>query len=149
MNNLIQNLKKVFIFRLLNEDELSRLADMVKEAAHPKGSVIFSEQDEGDAMFVIKDGLVRISVKREAEDVELTTLMPGDFFGEIALFEKVPRTATAKAVDNTVLYVIHRDDFSGLISNSPYTAIKILFRIIQDMGKRIRISNISNYRRSA
>ena len=140
----ITELKRIFIFQLLNEDEMAQVADILRPVKYPAGAKIFSQKDEGDRMYVITQGLVRITIKDNEEDAELATLMPGDFFGEIALFEKVPRTATVTALDESSLLMIHRDDFARLISKSPYTVIKILFRIIQSMGQRLRVSNVTN-----
>jgi CRP-like cAMP-binding protein len=88
-------------------------------------------------MFIIKNGSVKVSLA----DKEVLSIESGGFFGEIALFDRVPRTATVEAREDSTFWEIQRDDFAKLISKFPYVGIKIMFRIIQDMSKRLQRMN--------
>ena len=86
------------LFRNLSAAELSALGRIAREAAFPAGELIFKEGDAGDGIYLVKDGLVEISasVAAGAERV-IAQVEAGEFFGEMAVLELKPRSATARA----------------------------------------------------
>ncbi|MCP4652293.1 MAG: cyclic nucleotide-binding domain-containing protein [Candidatus Omnitrophica bacterium] len=140
----LERLKGVFLFKFLTEDELDNVASICKEKRFSAGDVIFSENETSNGMFLIDSGTVRITRKVKTETREVIALYSGDFFGEIALFDRVPRTASAVAVEECLLFEIIRDDFGALVSEHPRLGVKVLYKVIQDMSKRIRRMNIEN-----
>jgi CRP/FNR family transcriptional regulator, cyclic AMP receptor protein len=98
------------------------------------GQVIFREGDKGRIMYVIREGVVRIS--KSVLDVEKTLdrLRKGDFFGEMALIEGLPRSATATAVTETKLQVIDEDGFTSLLGSGGPMAL----RILRELSARLR-----------
>jgi uncharacterized membrane protein len=101
----------------------------------PKGSVIFSFGDPGDAMFVLKSGEVEVSFKNKTgEKVVLERPEAGDFFGEISLLDEGPRTATATAVTDVEAIEIDRDDLDELFKLKPAAAMDLLAAT----GRRLR-----------
>ena len=93
-----QSLARVSLFRRLESEELERLAEKVEQVTYPAGETIFNENDKGDALYVVDDGSVRIWVLDEdAEPVTLAELKPGDFFGELAVLDRGPRSSNATA----------------------------------------------------
>ncbi len=130
----ITNLGNLFLFQLLDNDELQKLLPFFSEKRFGKGVIIFSENDEGDSMYIIKTGIVRITKKGK----EIALLNSGDFFGEIALFEYVRRTATASAVEEVELLEIKRASFNELFQAQPVICAKILYQMMCEMTRRLR-----------
>jgi CRP-like cAMP-binding protein len=91
-----------------------------------KGHVLFHEGDEGDEMFIIQSG--RVAIKKKVHDGEalLATLEKGDFFGEMALLERLPRSASAEMVDDGDLIVISNEIFGDMIKANPEIAVRML-----------------------
>ncbi len=89
------------------------------------GKAIISQGEAGHSMYFIVRGVVRISLEDAGKERDLTTMMAGDFFGEIALLENCTRTATCRAVIPCVLYELTRKDFETIIATYPsiYDAI--------------------------
>jgi len=102
------------------------------------GEVIFNECDVGKEMFIIQSGKVKVTKKimRETEEMETTLaiLKKGDFFGEMALFEDRPRSATVMAMGKTRVLVIDKERLKSLIRENPDFALKML----KEMSHRIR-----------
>jgi CRP-like cAMP-binding protein len=90
------------------------------------GEIIFDEGDKGDVMYVIQSGKVRISIKSASGDIPISTLQSGDIFGEMALFEKLPRSATALAEGDTRILSVDKKKLFSTISKDPTVVLKIL-----------------------
>lgn len=144
MADFIEGLSDMPLFKLLTPAEMQLAAEIMKEQRFRRGENVFNENQDGNAMYLINSGTVKVTKICQGKDLEIITLYAGDFFGEIALFDRVPRTGTAHVLEDAVLIVISRDDFAGLISRKPYVGIKILYRIIQDMAKRLQRMNVQN-----
>jgi CRP/FNR family cyclic AMP-dependent transcriptional regulator len=100
----------------------------------PKGTVIFSEGEQGHEMYIIHEGKVKITKKIRAMETILAELDKGDFFGEMAILEKEPRSATATAATDVRLLVIDEKTFESTIRTNPDVAI----RIMSKMAERLR-----------
>ena len=90
------------------------------------GSRIFSEGDTGNEMYVILSGKVRILISSGEHLLTLAKLKKGDFFGEMALLEQLPRSASAEAVNDVELIALGADDFKFLVQQHPEIAMKVL-----------------------
>jgi CRP-like cAMP-binding protein len=104
----------------------------------PKGSLIFRQGDEGDHMFLIADGRVRLFLESEGQQKDVGVLGPGDFFGELSLMRDAPRSATAEAMEDTTLLPISRDVFAMLVQDD----IDTVFRMMRNLGERLARTNI-------
>jgi CRP-like cAMP-binding protein len=133
----LENLKAVSILQLLAVEELKEFSEIMRHRKYLAGQKIFAQGESGDSMFIVKNGSVKVSLA----DKEVFLIASGGFFGEIALFDRTPRTASVEAIEDSTLWEINRDDFAGLISKFPYVGIKVMFRIIQDMSKRLQRMN--------
>lgn len=135
----IQFLRRVPIFGALNEDCLQRVASIMVEKSYSRKSIVFHEGDHGDTLYIIKGGRVKIAkVAIDGREKTLTILQPGDFFGEMAIFDNMPRSATAEAIDSDVrLFGLNKKDFERLIHEYPSIAL----RIMKDLTRRIRQIN--------
>ncbi len=107
---------------------------MHEEKKFADGEVIFREGDPGNVMYFISSGQVRITKKMGSLESQLGILKEGEFFGEIALFENVPRNATATSIGETTVVVADREALSQMIKERPDVALAI----IQKMCARVR-----------
>ena len=123
------------LFRGLPRETLARIASLATRRAYEKDAVIFMRGDPGDSLCGVATGRVRISSSgRGGKEVFLNIMEPGDAFGEIALLDGSPRTATATAMARTELIVIPREAFSALVQSQPQLAA----HLIQLLCKRVR-----------
>ena len=91
-----------------------------------KGHVVFHEGDEGDEMYVIQSGKVAIRKRLKEGETTLAVLEKGDFFGEMAILERMPRSASAEVVESGDLIVISSEVFGDMIKSNPEIAVRML-----------------------
>src|SRR4051812_45939776 len=116
--------------------ELHALEAEGSERNFPAGRVIFSAGDVGDGFYVIESGQVRISaVGVQNETRTLAMIGPGDFFGEMAVFDDAPRSATATAETSTRTFFLGRDKLLELLRHQPQLALKIIRVVSTRMRK--------------
>lgn len=111
-------LASVPIFAPLPGGSLEHVAGRLVPLRLEPGTVIVREGDAGDRFYIVAEGEIEVS----QDDVAITKLGPGGYFGEIALLRDVPRTATVTARTNTVLYALDRDDFLAAVTGHPQSA---------------------------
>ena len=112
--------------------EKSPFAKFLKR--YPKGTVLFHEGDEGEDMYIIQSGKVAIKKRVPHGETTLAILEKGDFFGEMALLERMPRSAGAEMVEDGDLIVIGSDVFGDMIKANP----EIAFRMMRKYSIRLR-----------
>jgi CRP-like cAMP-binding protein len=103
----------------------------------PAGREIFKEGDEGDRMYIIQSGTVRISKAIDGKQHVLADLGKGDFFGEMAIVSQIQRTATASAVDEVQLLAFDRQGFQAMIEKNA----KIAMNVIDKLCRRLEQAN--------
>jgi CRP-like cAMP-binding protein len=91
-----------------------------------KGTVLFHEGDEGDDMYIIQNGRVAIKKRVPHGETTLAVLEKGDFFGEMAILERMPRSASAEVVEDSDLIVIQSELFGDMIKSNPEIAVRML-----------------------
>lgn len=135
-------LKKVVLFQDLPDDSLATLAPLLIVKKFSAGTVIFHELDDSDALYIVEQGSVVVS-KHVSGDVDmvLTRFTPGDFFGEMGLFDNAPRSATANVETDSLLWQLERSVFHDIFSHHPEMAAKICYRLVTIFIERLRITN--------
>lgn len=109
-------LSGTLLFSQLTEAEVRAVAEAMEFFAVKRGAVIIRERDQGDLMFVIHHGRVEVQKEDEAGTLRgVAQLGRGDVFGEIALLQKIPRTSSVVALDNTEVFALKRADFDRLL----------------------------------
>ncbi len=93
---------------------------------HSKGTVLFNEGDEGEDMYIIRSGKVAIRKRVPHGDIVVALLEKGDFFGEMAMLEHIPRTAGAEMVEDGDLIVINSEIFGDMVKSNPEIAVRML-----------------------
>jgi CRP-like cAMP-binding protein len=123
------------LFRGLPQKTIDRVAALATRRSYDEGAIIFMRGDPGDSLCGVVTGRVRISASRAGgKEVFLNIMEPGDAFGEIALLDGSPRTATATAMARTELTIIPRDAFFALLR----TEAQLAEHLIQLLCKRVR-----------
>ena len=131
-------LESIDLFRNLGSDELQALHFIAQERHFAAGCEIFHEDDPGDGVYFVKDGLVEISSLVSAGPRRvLSQLGPGEIFGEMAMIEHRPRSATATAVKDTDVYFLPRGEMLSFVQRSPALA----FGLLQHISHRLREFN--------
>jgi len=122
--------KRIPMFSDLDIEELFELKDISSEREYKNGEEIITEGESGNEAFIIADGMVEILKDSKI----ITTLEKGDYFGEMAIIENEPRSATAISKGNSLLLVLDGDSFRKMIvSNS-----NISFNLVKVLSNRIR-----------
>jgi CRP/FNR family transcriptional regulator, cyclic AMP receptor protein len=139
-----QHLALVPLFRQLDEHDLAKLAEEVDQVFFKSGEAIFHEYDQGNALYLVESGAVRIWVHDDdVQEVTLSELKPGDFFGELSVLDKGERSANATAMTDSTLHRLRRDDFHQFMLKHPHVAIDLICEI----GARLRQTNMLVSRR--
>jgi CRP/FNR family transcriptional regulator len=123
------------LFARFDDSRLESLATMMRARRYRNSETIFHQDDPGEALHVVVSGAVKI-VLPSAEDEEpaiIATLRPGDFFGELALFDDAPRSATAIALGPTETLVLRREAFLELIDSDPSTRHALLSSLADEI----------------
>jgi transcriptional regulator with GAF, ATPase, and Fis domain len=113
----------------MNEGELGKV--------YSDGEIIFKEGDVGEGMYVIQSGKINITKKATSGELVIATLQSGEIFGEMALFDRLPRSATAKALGDARVLSIDKKKLFSTISKDPTLA----FKILESMSQKIRRLN--------
>lgn len=124
------HLKELSLFEDLTARQLMDLAQMVKESVLEAGTVVVQQGEYDDCLYLVVEGVVHI----KREETMLAELGPGDFFGEIALFEGVARSADAVTRSRARLLGLERADLMALIEDEPGIAVGLL----QTLSRRVR-----------
>jgi CRP-like cAMP-binding protein len=134
-------LREVRLFKDIADPELSALGETMEERVLRRGQVLLREGDAGEEMFVVRQGSLVISkaVTGRVEQV-LARIGPGDFFGEMSLFDHAPRSATIQADSDARLLTLDREALRRLIELSPRAAAAFFHALVQVLIERLRAS---------
>lgn len=127
-------LARIPLFSSLGAEDLAHVAAIARVRRLDKGERVFELGEPGRSLFLITEGFVQIHQPHRETHFELAQLGPGDFFGEMALLNDAPRSATAQAIEPAEVLVLEKADFHALIVEKPGVAPKLL----EAMADRIR-----------
>lgn len=132
-------LQKIPLFELLDAEETRALAEQLDQESVFAGKVIFNQGDEGGKMYVVQSGKVEIFLMDDnKERVVLSTIESGGIFGELSLLDNDPRSAGAKALEDTFLFVVDRHDLEMLFKTHYHAALDIMTML----SRRIRDADV-------
>ncbi len=135
-------LSTVPVFDTLTRRQKYQLYSIIHVRHFNAGEVIFRQDDPGVGLYIIRDG--GVDVYNEYSDMtrhKITELTQGDFFGEIALMNNCPRSATVIATQNTVLFGLFRTDFLNLLDSDPKLGVRVVYRLAKILAERLRQIN--------
>jgi CRP/FNR family cyclic AMP-dependent transcriptional regulator len=114
-------LRRCGLFGGADDDAIATLVRVLRVRRFRRGETIFHQGDPGDALFVVDQGSVKVVLPSDegAEPAIVAILGPGEFFGELAILDGAPHSATIVAVEPTETLVLHRDAFLSLIDSDP------------------------------
>jgi CRP/FNR family transcriptional regulator, cyclic AMP receptor protein len=132
-------LRTIALFQLLDDEEAAALAEQLEHQQYLAGQLIIAAGDEGGKMYVVQSGKVELFVKDKNNDyVCLGFVEAGELFGELSLLDNQKRSASAKAVENTSVFVVDRNDLLMLVKAHPAAALDMMGML----GKRIREADL-------
>ncbi|MFN0118368.1 MAG: Crp/Fnr family transcriptional regulator [Elusimicrobiota bacterium] len=136
-------LRSIPLFHGFSSRELSRLIVAFQKRNYAVGEVVFSEGQSGKAVFLLKSGAVELHRKTtDGNKQVLAIAQPGQMFGEMALLEQVPRSATATVIKNGEIYFLYTSAMEDLIHRYPTLGIKLLKNIAAFLSSLIRRANL-------
>ncbi|MBN2341337.1 MAG: Stp1/IreP family PP2C-type Ser/Thr phosphatase [Deltaproteobacteria bacterium] len=133
----IETIKRMPIFKYLSYNELIQVMNITQVKAVAAGEAIVKEGDEGEELYIVLEGSVRV----HKGEVDIVSLPAGAHFGEMALIDKAPRSADVSAESAGKLLSIARDDFFQIIKSEPRMANKLLWSFLQELSTRLRTTN--------
>jgi CRP-like cAMP-binding protein len=133
----IAQIRRLQLFATLRPRELRVIDGLLHEREYLQNEVIFDEGEEGQALYVVLRGRVLICKQGQAEIQRIAEIPPGALFGELALLDGVPRTAQARAIEDSAIAALSRADFNGLIDTHAGIASKIAVQLARDLGQKL------------
>jgi signal-transduction protein with cAMP-binding, CBS, and nucleotidyltransferase domain len=138
----VEMLSKISLFSALQPSYLRRIANLGIEEDYPLNALIFKEGAQGDKMYLILSGAVRISrVVPGMGEEALAVLRAGTHFGEMALIDDFPRSADARAHEACRLFVVRKEDMEDLLFVDRDLAYDLLWSFVRTLSSRLRETN--------
>jgi CRP/FNR family transcriptional regulator, cyclic AMP receptor protein len=131
----IQTLKAVPFFTQLNEHELDVVRSVASERSYAKTAVVLTEGEMGDSLYMIQSGKVKVVIgDEEGREIILKILGPGDFFGEMSMIDKEPRSASVTTLEPATFLVLTHAAFERCVEQAP----RIAKVVMQILAQRVR-----------
>jgi CRP-like cAMP-binding protein len=133
---------RIPLFRVFKTDELIIISEFMNPIKASKGKILFQEGDKGDYICFVIDGRFDVMKRTMTENkIILNTLSRGRSFGEMAIIEDSPRSATVKARTKASLITLTRKDFDLIMEDHPKIGVKILKGICLLLNKKLRTTS--------
>ena len=137
MMDLIIALKRIPLFSSVHGEGLKRVAETIREMKLPAGELVFAEHDLGDEMYIVHSGRVLIFNETGSGENVLNSVRSGGYFGEMAIIDEQPRSASARSTEDSVLLVLHKNDFNIAVHDYP----EIAFEVMKEFIRRLRVAD--------
>jgi CRP-like cAMP-binding protein len=125
-----------------SDEDLSTLAGYCEIRAMDEGTTVFIENMPGESLFLVKKGTIRISrMFAEGDEKTLVVLGPEDIFGEMAVIDGLPRSATARVAEKAELISIKKKDLERFCQDDAALALKLVTNIVRVFSRRVREAN--------
>ena len=134
-------LRRLKVLADMTDDQLDRFCQFMEVLRLPQRATIVKQGDRGDAMYLVVQGELRVSMKVAGIETVLAILQPGDFFGDISLFDHGPRSADVIADTSTVVLKLSASAFAAMAKEAPDLATPFLLAIGRTLTSRIRVAN--------
>jgi CRP-like cAMP-binding protein len=131
-------LRRVKILGGLSDDQLERFAQAMEMQRIPQWSEVVKQGQRGDTMYFILEGELRVRLVQAGRETILSTLGPGDFFGELSLFDQGPRSADVVANADSTVLTMSATTFARIARETPDVATPFLLAAIRTLAARIR-----------
>ncbi|MBN2736101.1 MAG: GGDEF domain-containing protein [Spirochaetales bacterium] len=139
MNKLIPFLRNINALASLKDNELEIFLEKLVREDFAQGTDVFHQGDEGKELFLIMSGKIGSYIDLpNKKQKEICAFTSGNFFGEMAIFDKAPRSATCKALEDSSLLKMNEDDFFSLMEAHPDISIKTMYKMLNTISQRLR-----------
>ena len=139
---LVDLLDGLPIFEGLSRTQLKTVSRVLHERAYGEGEMVFNEREPGAGLYIIKSGRVAVTKHIEGgEPMLLAEFVAGNFFGELALIDEIPRSATATVVESGTLLAFPTPDLDRLVARQPQLAVLILKNLARLVARRLLQAN--------
>ena len=138
--------QRVQIFSGLDPDEMTRIAAYARSLRKARGEFIYMPGDRADHVYILRHGRVKLSVLSESgKEIAIDVIQPGEIFGEFALVDESLRSNMAQALDDVVVWVFSKHDFTRLLASQPKLALSYI-RLVGDRRRRMekKLSDITS-----
>jgi CRP-like cAMP-binding protein len=139
LDPILKSILNVPIFKDLSEKELNEVLKLIHERNYKKDEHVFKKMAPSEGMYVIVSG--EVEILDPDTETSFASLKNNDFFGELALLDEKPRSASAIAKSPSTLIGFFRTDLLTLMKRSPELGNKILFNLSRILGERLRKTN--------
>jgi CRP/FNR family transcriptional regulator len=134
----IDVVRKAPLFAALDDEAAAALMESMTTSHLDRGNILFREGDQGDRLYVIGEGKIKLGLtSADGRENVLAILGPGEMFGELSLFDPIPRTATATAIAETQLLALGHEDLDSFLLGHPAVAANLLTAL----ARRLRRAN--------
>jgi CRP/FNR family cyclic AMP-dependent transcriptional regulator len=133
-------LGSVPLFAGLSQKQLGKLLVKLFEKEYSVGETVFLQGDPGKALFIVLSGKILIMRSRNAAEEQVAALDRGSYFGELALIDDQPRSASARAGEPSVLLILYKSDFDDLIEGHRAIAIKVMANLLKALAGYVRVA---------
>ena len=128
-------LSKIDLFADMPEEDLQAVSNLAATRTYPKNTIIISEGDDSDSLYCVLSGKVKVYLSDDdGREIIINILGEGEYFGELALLDDAPRSASVMTLEETKLAVISKSAFENCLSKNPQLAL----HIIRELSKRMR-----------
>ncbi len=136
-----EQLQQLALFMEFTKAEMETLIELADPIIFKPGSVVVQQDETGDALYIVVSGDASVTHKRDGRELTLATLGPGDFFGELALVDDGPRSATVTAASQCIMLKVPHAVVRALADVYPHAAFKLLMAIAKVLVARMRKGN--------
>jgi len=146
----LEALRSVPLFASLDDEAARELRSLLSDKTVPQNTRLFRQGDEGDGMYLIESGRVRISIRdHDEEELVLAELAQGDFFGEMSIIDGRQRSADANVIEDARLAILSRNAFLSFVRSNPDVALEMLSALTDRLRRtdellRSRVSRNAN-----
>ena len=138
--------RRVQIFSGLGAEEMARIATHARSLRKERGEFIYMPGDRAELVYILKRGRVKLSVLAETgKEIAIDIIQPGEIFGEFALVDESPRSNMAQALDDVLMWVFSKHDFTQLLTTQPKLAMSYI-KLVGDRRRRMekKLSDITS-----
>ena len=140
----IKFLTSIPLFKNIKRKDLLYILENIYEKKYIKDEVLFLEGDIGRALFIVYSGTIGLYKKNGSENVLFSQIHSGDFIGEMALLEELPRTLTAIAMEESHVFMLYKTNIENMIYTKPKIAARINYNLAKILSARLRNTIVKN-----
>ena len=138
LDKKVSLIQRIGLFNDVEPAELMPIAQQMTEKTYQDGEVVFFEGEPGDRLYLIAEGNMHVYVEREGSIITYDRLQPGECFGEMALVEDAPRSATVRSEGPSLCHTLSKEEFLDLLDRNPNIALGML----KSLAGRLRRNNV-------